>query len=87
MKGTTPSRGSWILQRTATRCHDGLSLVSLIKSLEKGNSMNIITVGIDLAKHIFAVHGVDQHGKAVLVKPRVARDQLLALVAQLPPLM
>jgi transposase len=47
--------------------------------------MNIITVGIDLAKHIFAVHGVDQHGKAVLVKPRVARDQLLTLVAQLPP--
>jgi transposase len=47
--------------------------------------MNIITVGIDLAKHIFALHGVDQHGKAVLVKPRVARDQLAALIAQLPP--
>lgn len=46
--------------------------------------MNIITVGIDLAKNIFALHGVDQHGKAVLVKPRVPRDQLLALIAQLP---
>ena len=47
--------------------------------------MNIITVGIDLAKHIFALHGVDHDGKAVLVKPRVARDQLAALIAQLPP--
>lgn len=47
--------------------------------------MNIITVGIDLAKNIFAVHGVDENGKAVLIKPRVARDQLAALIAQLPP--
>ena len=25
--------------------------------------MSIITVGIDLAKNIFAVHGVNEHGK------------------------
>ena len=31
--------------------------------------MSIITVGIDLAKNVFAVHGVDDNGKAVLVKP------------------
>ncbi|MEI2614291.1 MAG: IS110 family transposase [Methylotenera sp.] len=47
--------------------------------------MNIITVGIDLAKNIFAVHGVSETGQAVLMKPRVPRDQLLALIAQLPP--
>ena len=47
--------------------------------------MPIITVGIDLAKTVFAVHGVDEAGKAVLVKPKVARDQLMALIAQLPP--
>ena len=46
--------------------------------------MSIIRVGIDLAKNIFAVHGVDEHGKAVLIKPRVLRDQLLSLIAQLP---
>jgi len=28
---------------------------------------------------------VDEAGKAVLIKPRVSRDQLLALIAQLPP--
>lgn len=47
--------------------------------------MSIITIGIDLAKNVFAVHGVDEYGKAVLVKPKVAREHLLALVAQLPP--
>lgn len=47
--------------------------------------MNIVTLGIDLAKNIFALHGVDQTGCVVLVKPRVAREQLLSLVASLPP--
>ena len=30
--------------------------------------MNITTVGIDLAKNVFQVHGVDARGKAVLRK-------------------
>ncbi len=47
--------------------------------------MSIVTIGIDLAKNVFAVHGVDEAGKAVLIKPRVSRDQLSALIAQLPP--
>lgn len=29
--------------------------------------MGIVTIGIDLAKNVFAVHGVDATGKAVLV--------------------
>jgi hypothetical protein len=32
----------------------------------------IVTVGIDLAKTVFAVHGVDETGKAVLVCPEVS---------------
>ena len=44
----------------------------------------ITTVGIDLAKNIFSVHGVDAHGKAVLRKS-VSRGKLLELMAQLPP--
>jgi transposase len=47
--------------------------------------MGIITVGIDLAKNVFAVHGVDDTGKAVPVKPKITREQLLPLVVQLPP--
>ena len=38
--------------------------------------MNIVTVGIDLAKTVFALHGVDQSGKAVFIKPKVIRRQL-----------
>ena len=47
--------------------------------------MAIITVGIDLAKNVFAVHGVNDTGKAELVKPKVPREQLLGLIAKLPP--
>ncbi len=47
--------------------------------------MTITTVGIDLAKNVFAVHGVDQNGKTVLVKSRVTRTALPGLIADLPP--
>ncbi len=49
--------------------------------------MTITTVGIDLAKNVFAVHCVDQNGKAVLVKPKVSRAALSELIAGLPPRM
>jgi transposase len=45
--------------------------------------MKITTVGLDLAKSVFTVHGVDEHGKAVLRKT-VRRGKLLELFAQLP---
>lgn len=38
--------------------------------------MNMIIVGIDLDKNVFAIHGVDDNGKPVLVKPKVARADL-----------
>ena len=41
--------------------------------------MTIITIGIDLAKNIFAVHGVNESGHAELFKPKVSRDQLFWL--------
>jgi transposase len=45
----------------------------------------IVTLGIDLAKNVFALHGVDGAGKPVLVRPDVARSALVELVANLPP--
>ena len=47
--------------------------------------MAIVTVGIDLAKNVFAVHGVGVAGKAELVRPEVPRAKLLELIAHLPP--
>ncbi|MBK7357150.1 MAG: hypothetical protein IPI94_14305, partial [Propionivibrio sp.] len=45
--------------------------------------MSIVTVGIDLATWL--PYGVDDNGKSALVKPKVSREHLLPLVAQLPP--
>ena len=47
--------------------------------------MAILTVGIDLAKNVFALHGVNQAGKPELLRPSVARSELNELVAALPP--
>jgi transposase len=44
---------------------------------------NVTTVGIDLAKNVFSVHGVDAHG-AVVLRRIVTRGKLVAVVAQLP---
>ncbi len=41
--------------------------------------MNISRIGIDLAKNVFQLHGVDRHGKAVW-KRRLKRDQWLKAV-------
>ena len=52
--------------------------------IEKGKSVNnITTVGIDLAKNVFSLHGVDERGREVL-RRTVRRGQLPAVVAQLP---
>jgi transposase len=45
--------------------------------------MNVTTVGIDLAKSIFQVHGVDERGKPVL-KKQLKRHQMVAFFANLP---
>lgn len=44
--------------------------------------MAIETLGIDIAKNVFQLHGVSSTGR-VLLKRRVMRDQLLAVVAQI----
>ncbi len=45
--------------------------------------MKITTVGIDLAKNVFQLHGVDRHGKTVLRKA-IKRDQMAVFFANLP---
>ena len=47
--------------------------------------MTIVTIGIDLAKNCFAVHGVGPSGKPELLRPEVRRGKLLELIANLPP--
>ena len=46
--------------------------------------MDVTRIGIDLAKHVFQIHGVDCHGK-VVVRKQLRRPQMLAYFAKLPP--
>lgn len=45
--------------------------------------MKVTTAGIDLAKNVFQVHGVDEHGKTVLRK-QLKREQMALFFANLP---
>ena len=47
--------------------------------------MAIIATGIDLAKNIFAVHGVNVGGTVLLRQPKVARAKPGAMITALPP--
>jgi hypothetical protein len=47
--------------------------------------MAIVFVGIDLAKNMFAVHGVNPAGKPERVRPSVPRAKLHEMIAALPP--
>ena len=46
--------------------------------------MNIVFVGIDLAKNVFAVYGVNMAGKAKMVRLSVPRAKLHELITALP---
>jgi transposase len=46
--------------------------------------MRVHILGIDLAKNVFQLHGVDERGHVVLTK-RVPRGRLREVVAQVPP--
>jgi transposase len=50
----------------------------------EATEMKVTTIGIDLAKNVIQVHGVDERGKAVLRK-QLKRVQVAAFFANLPP--
>src|SRR5262245_31498861 len=43
----------------------------------------ITTIGLDLAKHVFQVHGIDAEGTTVLLK-RLRRGQVLEFFSRIP---
>jgi transposase len=46
--------------------------------------MKITTIGIDLAKEVLQIHGVDMHGKAVLRK-QLRRSEMAKFFTNLEP--
>ena len=47
--------------------------------------MQVVRIGLDLAKYVFEVHGVDHHGK-VVVRKRLRRDAVAGFFANLEPI-
>ena len=43
--------------------------------------MNITTIGLDIAKNVFQVHGVNGHGK-VVVRKKLSRGKVLEFFAR-----
>jgi transposase len=98
MKGTSPSQASGEVF-TASQAGVTIEVPANIVNLSEGEVMDKITtkvvrhssaetvtvIGIDLAKNVFAIHGVNAAGKTILVRPSLRRDQLLTVLAQLPP--
>ncbi len=46
--------------------------------------MQVVRLGLDVAKNVFQVHGVDAEGSAVL-KRKIRRNDLLRFFGDLPP--
>jgi hypothetical protein len=59
----------WPVTCAFTRDHAGYRSGFVPSSnILEGTSMSIVTVGIDLAKSVFAIHGIDEHDKPVPVE-------------------
>jgi transposase len=46
--------------------------------------MQVTTIGVDLAKHVFQLHGVGADGR-VLLRQKLRRSQMITFFARLPP--
>ena len=46
--------------------------------------MEVSTIGLDLAKNVFQIHGVDASGR-IVIRRAIRRSQVLPFFAKLPP--
>jgi tripartite-type tricarboxylate transporter receptor subunit TctC len=63
--------------------HLSAKLLDRISSNGEPSMGEVTTIGLDLAKHVFQVHGVDAEGATVLRK-QLRRAQVLAFFSRLP---
>src|SRR5271155_3809256 len=68
--------------QTASTCQSGS--VSSHLTRMGASAMNITTVGIDLAKNVFQMHGVDARGRVTL-RRQLRREQVARFFGNLPP--
>src|SRR5262249_10701750 len=78
-------RGDRMMGWMAPLRHLSAKLLSDRNSSEWEPSMGeVTTIGLDLAKHVFQVHGVDEEGATVL-RQQLRRVQVLAFFSRLRP--
>jgi transposase len=58
--------------------------IALIPITERGSEMKITRIGMDLAKQVFVVHGVDERDRPC-VRKKLRRDEVRAFFAKAPP--
>ena len=51
--------------------------------MKKSNTKQVAVMGIDLAKNVFQLHGVNDEGE-VVIRRQLKRHQMLAFFARLP---
>src|SRR5207253_2251559 len=77
-------RGDRMMGWMAPLRHRRANLVLYRITRNREPSMSeITTIGLDLAKHVFQVHGIDAEGTTVLRK-RLRRNQVLGFFSRLP---
>jgi hypothetical protein len=64
---------------TASMCQSG----GVEHHLREASVSEVITIGLDIAKHVFHVHGADERGRAMFNK-RISRGKLLDFFAAHP---
>ncbi|MBS0493808.1 MAG: hypothetical protein JSS31_07570 [Proteobacteria bacterium] len=57
---------------------------ALLNHLKRASTMKATVLGIDLAKNVFQVRGVNEYGKAVL-KNQLKRNQVAEFFVSMPP--
>src|ERR1700675_1468137 len=72
-----------LLPLTASGCQS-VKAIRRSRAKWEPSAMQITTIGLDLAKSIFQVHGVDATGQ-VIVRRALRRSQMLPFFAKLPP--
>src|SRR5260221_6572801 len=52
--------------------------------IEEPSMLKVRTIGLDLAKHVFQVHGIDESG-AVVIRRRLRRSDVMSFFARVEP--
>jgi hypothetical protein len=83
MKGTSRPKRAATRQGCGLRQQNATIRGQTVDELTRSDILAIVTVGIDIANNGFAIYGVDESGKAALIRSSVKRIGLFDLTVKL----